>query len=279
MTPTLGNKPLSRIGYGTMRLPGIRGVPADSELACRILREAVALGTNVIDTADYYGSMLANRLIADALSPYPEHLIIATKVGVKDSAGGRPEPAATPEEIRKSVDRNLQSLRTSSLELVFLRLPGGPLGDSGVPVEQSVECLAELQAEGVVEHIGLSSATVDQIETARSVAPVEAVQNAMFLGHTESNDVLRKCTAESIPFFAYFPLGMGRLIQRTAGLEEIARVHGVSESQIALAWLLAVSPMTVPIPGTSRLEHLRENLATANLDLSPSEIDRLGTLA
>lgn len=277
--PTLGRKPLGRIGYGAMRLPGIRDVPEDMELARTLLSRAVILGANVIDTADFYGQGLANRLIAEALGPYPDNLIIATKVGVKAGAGGRPEPAATPDEIRAAVERNLETLGVQSLDLVFLRLAGGPLVDSGVPIQESLECLAALQAQGVVEHIGLSSTTAEQIEVANTVTAVDAVQNAYFIGNADSGDVLRKCSAANIPFFSYFPLGMGKLIPKNANLSLLAASHDATESQIALAWLLALSPMMVPIPGTSKLKHLEDNMAAVNVSLPPSEVATLSNVA
>lgn len=279
MSPKLGNITISRIGYGAMRLPGMRGIPENAELACHLLREAVSLGANIIDTADFYGDGLANRLIREALSPYPENLIISTKVGVKTGPGGRPEPAATPDGIRASVERNLETLGVSSLDLVFLRLPGGPLADSGVPIYESMECLAELQANGVVKHIGLSSASTEQIVAAKVVAPVDAVQNAHFVGNTESTDVVRLCAADDIPFFAYFPLGMGMLIEKKVDLGPFAAAHQSSRSQIALAWLLALSPVVIPIPGTSKIEHLRDNMVASNLVLAQSEMETLNNVA
>lgn len=279
MSPRLGNKTIGRIGYGAMRLPGIRENPENAELACDLLREAVALGVDVIDTADFYGAGLANRLISDALSPYPEHLVISTKVGVKVGSNGRPEPAATPEEIKVTVERNVEGLEVPALDLVFMRLPGGPLADSGVPLERSIECLARLQADGVIKRIGLSSASTGQIEAAKAIAPIDAVQNACFIGCGESLDVLHLCAAEGIPFFAYFPLGMGMLIQKKVDLEPLAAAHQASKSQIALAWLLALSPVVVPIPGTSKLEHLRENMASMCIELAPDEVDLLSSVA
>lgn len=279
MQPTLGKKNLGHIGFGAMRLPGIRDVPADAELAHSLLSHAVALGANVIDTADFYGSGLANRLIAEALAPHSESLTIATKVGVKAGAGGRPEPAATPEEIRKTIDRNLETLGVETLDLVFLRLAGGPLVDSGVAIEESLVCLANLQQQGLVKHIGLSSTSAEQLDKAKTVVRIEAVQNAYFIGNTESRDVLHKCSAEGIPFFSYFPLGMGKLIQQKTSLVSLAAAHNATESQIALAWLLALSPMMVPIPGTSQLKHLQENMAAVDVILSADEVAALSNVA
>jgi len=279
MQPIVGNKTINRIGFGAMRLPGIRDIPENKELAIQLLRESVSMGVNLIDTADIYGAGLANKLIAEALSPYSENIIISTKVGVKTGLDGRPEPAATPKEIRATVERDLENLNKSSLDLVFLRLAGGPLQNSGVPIEKSMECLADLQVNGLIKHIGLSSASTEQITAARSIAPIEAVQNAHFVGSRDSVDVVQFCDAEDIPFLAYFPLGMGMLIQKKIDLEPLATIHKTSTQQIALAWLLALSPMVVPIPGTSNIKHLRENVAALNLELSPNEIETLCNVA
>jgi len=258
-----------------MRLPGVGAVPENPELASGLLREAVSLGAKVIDTADFYGDGVANRLIAKALRPYPGDLIISTKVGARRGINGRPEPAATPDQIRSSVERNLQTLDLDRLDLVFLRLPGGPLADSGVPIQISMECLAGLQTDGLIKHIGLSNASTQQIRNAQAVAPIEAVQNACFVGHHQSAEVVRLCDVESIPFFAYFPLGMGTLIQEKVDLSAFAATHRASNAQIALAWLLALSPVVVPIPGTSNIEHLRENMAASKISLSKDELDVL----
>lgn len=279
MQPKLGNKVINRIGLGAMRLPGIREVPENPELAIQLLRESLSIGINLIDTADIYGTGLANRLINEALAPYSENLMVSTKVGVKTGAGGRPEAAATPDEIKDTVKRDLENLGKSSLDLVFLRLAGGPLQDSGVPIQESMECLAELQENGLVKHIGLSSASIEQIVQAGSIAKVEAVQNAHFVGSQDSVDVVQFCDAERIPFLAYFPLGMGMLIQKKVDLEPFAKAHGVSTQQIALAWLLALSPMVVPIPGTSNIEHLRENVAALDIILSQNEMEVLQNVA
>ncbi|MCB1756882.1 MAG: aldo/keto reductase [Gammaproteobacteria bacterium] len=278
MKPKLGSEIIRRIGYGAMRLPGIGKTPEDTQLACRVLQEAVDLGANVIDTAHFYGNGLANKLIADTLRPFPQKLIILTKVGVQSGPDGRPQPAATPEEIQQTVQNNLDSLGVSQLNLVFLRLPGGPLADSGVPMHESLECLAQLQEAGIIRHIGLSSASVEQITSAQAIVSVEAVQNALFVGHYESRGVVQLCHEERIPFFAYFPLGMGMLIEKKVDLSPFAEAHGATKAQIALAWLLALSPMVVPIPGTSGIDHLRENFAALDIELSSSEVEVLSKI-
>lgn len=271
----LGNIPLSRIGYGAMRLPGIRDVPRNDELAHQLLTRAVELGVNTLDTADFYGEGLANRLIADASHPYTEQLIIATKVGVKLGNNARPEPAATNEAIKRAVDNNLESLRTDSLDLVFLRLAGGPLADSGIPVQASISYLADLREQGLIKHIGLSSATPEQFEAANSVTPIEAIQNAYSLSNTNSRELLERCHDAKIPFLAYFPMAMGKLAEKKSALSKIASKHQATEAQIALAWLLKQSPMMIPIPGTAQLAHLQDNSGAQKLTLSAEDIDAL----
>lgn len=279
MQPKLGNKIIHRMGYGAMRLPGIRGTSENPELARELLHKAVALGTNLIDTAEIYGAGLANRLIAEALTPYSENLIISTKVGVKTGESGRPEPATTASEIKASIEDNLKSLQISSLDLVFLRLPGGPLPDSGAPMQEQLKCLAALQAEGIIKHIGLSSTSAEQLEIASTIIRVDAVQNALFVGNQDSVSVTQHCHEKSIPFLAYFPLGMGTMIEKKIDLEPWAAAHQATKAQIALAWLLSLSPMVVPIPGTSNITHLRENFTALDITLSQSEIDTLSKVA
>lgn len=267
----LGKNDIHRMGYGAMRLPGMRGVLENEELARSLLISAVEQGVNVIDTADYYGNGLANRLIADALHPYSESLYISTKVGAKSGENGPPIPAATTEEINLSVNRNLESLKTDVLDLVFLRLSGGPLADSGVPIQESVLALENLRKQGVIKHIGLSSVTAEQFDIAKSITNIDAVQNAYFVGHTSSKAVLDKCNSNNIPFFAYFPLGMGKLSENEA-VRNIAVKYNITTSKVALAWLLQLSPVMVPIPGTSSLKHLSENITAAELNLEPEDV-------
>jgi len=252
-----------------MRLPGIAGNPDDEDKAKTILNKAVELGVTVIDTADFYGPQLANKHIAGALSPYNDNLILCTKVGVKGTDKG-PVGAATRKEIRESVNRNLNSLRVESLDVVFLRLPGGPLKDTGVPLEESISELAELKNKKIVKHVGLSSASVSQIETASNIVDIAAVQNSFCIGNVGSQPVVDFCNAQQIMFMPYFPLNMGKLSTNSA-LLSIARKHSVTESQIALAWLLSKSPTMVPIPGTSQISHLEENVAAESIVLSKDE--------
>lgn len=274
----LGTNDIYRLGYGAMRLPGMRGIPENKELARNLLTSVVEQGVNVIDTADYYGNGLANRLIADALHPYSDSLIISTKVGAKSGESGPPVPAATTEEINASVNRNLVSLKTDVLDLVFLRLSGGPLADSGVPIEESVLALENLRKKGIIKHIGLSSVTAEQFDIASSITNIDAVQNAYFIGHTSSKTVLDKCNSNNIPFLAYFPLGMGKLSENET-VKNIATKYNTTVSKVALAWLLHLSPVMVPIPGTSNLKHLNENSTVAELSLEPEDMAILSNIA
>jgi pyridoxine 4-dehydrogenase len=274
---TLGPKNIHRIGYGAMRLPGMRDIPRNDELAIQLLQQSVELGVNIIDSADFYGDGLANQLIADALSPYSDDLILSTKVGVKSDANGAHIPAATAGEIQASIERNLESLRTDSLDIVFLRLAGGPLADSGVPIEESLSALEKLKRDGLIKHIGLSSVTSEQLDTASTAYSIDAVQNAYFIGHTHSRKVLEMCAARHIPFLAYFPLGMGKLSENQT-VKQLAAAYQVSEAKLALAWLLQLSPVMVPIPGTANPEHLKDNLTATDLVLKDSDVELLNNI-
>lgn len=249
----------------------MRGIPKNEELARNLLISTVEQGVNVIDTADFYGDGLANRLIADALHPYSENLFISTKVGVKSGENGRPIPAATTDEINSTVNRNLESLKTNVLDLVFLRLAGGPLADSGVPIQESILALENLRKKGVIKHIGLSSVTAEQFDIANSITNIDAVQNAYFVGHSLSKAVLDKCEDKNIPFFAYFPLGMGKLSENE-DVNTIAAKYNTTASKVALAWLLHLSPVMVPIPGTSSIKHLSENITATELNLEQEDM-------
>ncbi|KJY83984.1 hypothetical protein TW81_06575 [Vibrio galatheae] len=275
MQPKLGNKLIGRIGYGAMRLPGLRGNTADPQRAHDLLLESQKLGINLIASAFFYGDGLANKLIAESLHPYSDQIIISTKVGVKIGQGGRPEVAAKADEIKTSIDDNLKSLKVTSLDLVFLRLPGGPLRDEGIPMEESLQCLAKLKAEGIIKHIGLSCASLEQLKAAQKIVAIDAVQNAMFVGNLSSLDVVKYCDENQIPFFAYFPLGMGKLIDEKVDLTPIAEANGVTKAQIALAWLLSLSAMVIPIPGTSNVSHLKENVSALDIQLDKEVVESL----
>lgn len=277
-----GDTKINRVAYGALRLPALQTTDGNSLAQSRLLlQRAVKLGVNLIDTADFYGPYVANRLIAEALYPYPSNLVIATKVGVRVGKDNKPEPAARPEDIRTVCKDNLKRLRLSQLDLVFLRLPGGPLVDSGVPLSESLGALVELRAEGKVHHIGLSSATAEQLSEARAITTIAAVQNLFNLGNQGSADVLDICTREGIVFMPYFPLEMGKFAGKETSsgiLQTIAQSQQATIAQVILAWLLARSAMIVVIPGTSSSRHLEENVAAASLQLSASDFQALQQL-
>lgn len=273
-----GDLPVQRIGYGAMRLAGPRawGPSVDDATASGVLRRALALGVTLFDTADFYGPHVVNGRIAAALSPYPDGFVLSTKVGVRRGPDASWRPAARPEQVRANVEANLLRLKCSSLDLVHLRMGDGTvLPDSGVPMAESLGVLAELQAAGTVRHIGLSSVSVEQVVQARSIVRVASVQNLYNVADRRSQAVLDLCTREGIVFMAYFPLAMGRLATGDGPLAAIAERHGATPAQIALAWLLAVSPVVVPIPGTTSIAPLEENVAAAALPLDGDEVEAL----
>lgn len=261
-----------------MRLVGPRawGSLSDASQAAPLLRRAVLLGVNLIDTADFYGPHIVNQIIADALTPYRSGIVLSTKVGVRRGEDASWQPAARPEEIRADVEANLIRLRVERLDLVHLRMGDGQvLAHSGVPLAESLGVLIELQVEGRVRHIGLSSVSVEQVEEARGITQVAAVQNLYNLTDRRSQDVLDLCTREEIAFLPYFPLGMGNFATAEGLLLTVAEHHRATPAQVALAWLLAVSPVIILIPGTSSIVHLEENIAAATLQLDAEEIEAL----
>ena len=282
-TIRLGDLEVQRLGYGAMRLPGkdVWGEPADPEGARKLLRRAVELGINFIDTAWFYGPFVSNRLIAEALHPYPKHLIIATKLGGKRLPNKGWAPAARPEELRKGAEDDLRTLRLERLDVVHLRyMPG-----SRVPLMESFDALLAMQAEGKIRHLALSNVNAREIEQVLQRAPIVAVQNMFNVSggggmlakttHAEVESpeaVLELCAARGIAYLPFFPLAVGNVGQQKPVLATIAQEHGASPSQIALAWLLARSPVMLPIPGTSSLAHLEENWDARRIALSPEEM-------
>ncbi|NML53645.1 oxidoreductase [Streptomyces sp. R302] len=271
-----GDLTVNRLGYGTMRLtgPGIWGDPADPAEAVRVLRRAVELGVNFIDTADSYGPYTADHLIRRALHPYPDDLVIATKVGLVRPGPDDWRPVGRPEYLRQQVELNLRHLGLDTLPLLQLHRI-----DPAVPLEDQVGELAELRAEGKIRHIGLSEVTVEEVEKARAVAPIVSVQNLYNLAERKYEDVLRYAEHHDLAFIAWFPLAMGQLASDRAvpaGAPEAADAdrsparedHGATPAQLALAWLLRHSPALLPIPGTSSVRHLEENMASAAIRLS-----------
>jgi pyridoxine 4-dehydrogenase len=257
-----GELSVNRLGFGAMRLPGIWGEPEAATDAHRLLRRAIELGVNFIDTAHAYG--VSERRIGEALHPYPKNLVVATKSGL-----GRRGPDGRPETIRGQVERSLQLLRVERIDLLQLHTI-----DPAVPIEESVGAIGEFQDGGKVRLIGVSNVSVEELERARSVTRIASVQNRYSLGDRSSEDVLAVCERDTIAFLPYFPLGAGALA-RARELQDVAKAHRATPAQVALAWLLQRSPVMLPIPGTSSLAHLEENVAAAGLRLSEEEFRRL----
>ena len=286
-TLRLGDLEVQRLGYGAMRLPGkdVWGEPDDPDRARKVLRRAVELGIDFIDTAWFYGPFVSNRLIFEALHPYPRDLVIATKLGGKRLPDKGWAPAARPDELRRGAEDDLRTLGLERLDVVHLRF----MPRSGVPLMESLDALLALQAEGKIRHLALSCVDARQLEAVLARTPVVAVQN-MFsaaggggarakFSHSEVDApeaVLELCTARGIAYIPFFPLAIGNIAGEKPALAAIAERHGASPSQIALAWLLARSPVMLPIPGTSSLAHLEENWAARRIALSPDEIAAIG---
>jgi pyridoxine 4-dehydrogenase len=264
-----------RLGYGAMRITGdgIWGPPADPEGAKAVLRRAVELGVNFIDTASSYGPAVSEELIAEALHPYPGGLVIATKGGLTRPGPSQWEPDCRPEYLRETCEESLQRLRVERIDLYQLHTV-----DPNVPLEESVGALAELRDEGKIGHIGISNVNLEQLERAREVTPVVSVQNRYSINARNSDPLLDACERDGIAFIPWFPLGSGGLATDGA-ISRIAQAHDASPFQVALAWLLARSPVMLPIPGTSSVEHLEENVAAASLRLSEQEFEELSALA
>jgi pyridoxine 4-dehydrogenase len=271
-----GDLEVRRLGFGAMRLtgPGIWGPPSDPEAARAVLRRVVELGVNLIDTADSYGPEVSENLIAEALHPYPDGLVIATKGGLRRTGPGRWPRDARPERLKECCEGSLRRLRLDRIDLYQLHSP-----DRKVPLEDSLGALKELQDEGKVRHIGVSNVSVEELERARQVVEVVTVQNRYNVADRHSEDVLEACERDGIGFIPWFPLDTGDLARPGGPLDEVARAHDATPGQVALAWLLARSPTMLPIPGTSSIEHLEENVAAADLRLSDDEVDLIGEAA
>lgn len=270
---------LTRVGYGAMQLAGphVFGPPADREEAIAVLREAVDLGINHIDTSDYYGPHITNQIIRDALHPYPEDLRIVTKVGARRDAEGAWLQALAPAELRQAVLENLENLGVEALDVVNLRVGGL---DSPTPgsLAEPFAALAKMQQEGLIRHLGVSTVTAEQIAEARSIAPIVCVQNFYNLAHRVDDPVIDSLAEQRIAFVPYFPLGGFSPLQSTE-LDSVARRLQTSPMSVALAWLLRRSPNILLIPGTSSVAHLRENIAGAALELPPDALEELDAIA
>jgi aryl-alcohol dehydrogenase-like predicted oxidoreductase len=266
---TLGGDPtVNRFGFGAMRItgPGIWGPPGDEEAARRLLRRVVQLGVNFIDTADAYGPGDSERLIGEALYPYPRGLVIATKGGITRQGPDQWAPVGRPEYLRQQVEMSLRRLRLERIDLYQLHRI-----DPHVPVEESLGALQDFQRAGKIRHIGLSEVTPEEIERVRRTVPIVSVQNLYNLSDRNHEPTLEYCERHRIAFIPWFPVAAGKLATPGGALDEAAKRHGVTVAQLSLAWLLHRSPLMMPIPGTSSIAHLEENAAAAGLRLDASE--------
>jgi pyridoxine 4-dehydrogenase len=271
-TVRVGDLTVNRMGFGAMRLtgPGVIGPPDDPENALAVLRRAVELGVTFIDTADSYGPWVNELQIAEALHPYPEGLLIATKGGLLHERRGEWRQDGRPQTLRASCESSLDRLRLQRIDLYQLHSV-----DPTVPIEESVGALAELQQEGKIRHIGLSNVDTRQLARARRVAPIVSVQNRYSVADRPWEGMVDTCERERIAFLPWFPLGFGELARSRGRLGEVASNHGATAAQIAIAWLLRRSPVMLPIPGTSSLAHLEEDIAAAGIELTDAEFAEL----
>ncbi|MFJ3762659.1 aldo/keto reductase [Streptomyces sp. NPDC090080] len=264
-----GDLPVHRLGFGTMRLtgPGVWGEPADPAEAVRVLRRAVELGVNFIDTADSYGPFVSEKLIAEALHPYPDDLVIATKGGFTRQGPDLWAPVGRPEYLRQQTELSLRHLRVECIDLYQLHRI-----DAKVPLEDQIGELALLQDEGKIRHIGLSEVDVEQIEAAREIAPIVSVQNRYNVAERSAEPVVEFAEKERLAFIPWFPMSTGRLAAPGGPLARISEEMGASPGQLALAWLLHRTPVMLPIPGTAQVTHVEENIAAAKIGLSDDQV-------
>jgi len=275
----LGDRHVNRMGYGAMQLsgPGIFGPPKDHDQAIAVLREAIASGANHIDTSDYYGPHITNRIIREALSPYPGDLVLVTKLGARRGEDASWLPWNKPDELAQGLRDNLRNLGVEAMEVVNLRIMGDGHGPSEGSIGNQVKAMAELQRQGLVRHIGLSNVTRRQIEEAQAIAPVVCVQNHYNLVHREDDELIDWLAGQGIAYVPFFPLGGFSPLQ-SDDLAAISAELDATPMQVALAWLLQRSPNILLIPGTSSVAHLRENLAAAELELPDAALERLNRL-
>src|SRR6266705_3148829 len=277
MTFKLGDDlTVNRLGFGAMRITGegIWGWPPDRQNALKVLRRAVELGVNLIDTADAYGPDTSELLIAEALHPYPNGLVIATKGGLTRPGPGNWVPNCRPEHLKQALEGSLKRLRLERIDLYQLHTV-----DSKVPIEESVGALKQMQDAGKIRHIGLSNVDPEEIARARKIVPIVSVQNRYNIEDRQSENVLRVCEKENLGFLPWFPIGGGGGLKPENPLNAAAKAHGVSVVQAALAWLLERSHVMLPIPGTSSVAHLEENVAAAKFKLTPEEWKAIDALA
>jgi pyridoxine 4-dehydrogenase len=264
-----GELEVHRLGFGAMRITGegVWGPPSDREAAKQVLRRAVELGVDLMDTADSYGPNVSEELIAEALHPYPEGLVIATKGGHVRPGPGQWVPDGRPEHLRAALEGSLSRLRLERIDLYQLHKP-----DPKVPFEESVGALAEWRREGLIRLVGLSNVTVEQLEAARKITEIASVQNRYNLADRASQPVLERCQELGIAFIPWYPINTGRL---EGAVQRVAARHGATPAQVALAWLLESSPVHLPIPGTSKVTHLEENVAATELALDDEDMQAL----
>lgn len=267
-----GDLTVNRLGYGVMQLPGagVWGESRDPQNAVKVLRRAVELGVTLIDTADAYGPEVADLLIKEALHPYADDLVIATKVGFTRQGPNQWIPVGRPEYLRQQVELSLRHLGLERIDLLQLHRI-----DPTVALEDQLGELVALQAEGKIRHLGLSEVSVDELAAAQKLATIVSVQNLFNLAHRDAEPLLETATANDIAFIPWFPLATGKLAQPGGPLDALAKKHDASPSQLALAWLLKRSPVLLPIPGTSSLDHLADNVAAAALELTDDEFTEL----
>lgn len=270
-----GTTRVTRLGYGAMQItgPGVWGEPRDRAEALRVLRRAVELGVDFIDTADSYGPFISEQLIREALHPYPEGLVIATKAGLARTGPGQWHPVGRPEYLRQQVELSLRNLGLDRIELLQLHRI-----DPKVPIAEQVGELEKLRQEGKIHHIGLSEVSVEDLQEAQKNAPIVSVQNLYNLANRQSEALLDHVEANDIAFIPWFPLATGDLARRDGSLQRIATEIGATPSQLALAWLLKRSPVMLPIPGTASVAHLEENLAAAEIELTDEQFEALAAV-
>jgi len=270
-TIRIGELTVNRLGFGAMRVcgPQIWGPPGDRGNALKVLQRAYELGHNFFDTADSYGPDVSEILIAEALHPYPKELVIGTKGGLTRPSRHRWDENGRPEHLRRAVDGSLKRLRLERIDLYQFHAP-----DPRVPYAESIGTLAELQRAGKIRHLGVSNVTVKQLEEARRIAPIVSVQNEYNIENRESDGVLAACEKANIAFLPWYPLGAGRAL-RSARVNRVAAGLGATPAQVAIAWLLARSPVMLPIPGTRSIAHLEENAAAGRLVLSAEDLSAL----
>jgi len=263
-----GDLPVHRLGYGAMRITGkgIWGEPKEPETAKKVLQRAVELGVNFVDTADSYGPEVSERLIGEALAPYPKGVIIATKAGLTRQGPDKWLPVARPEYLNQQVEMSLRRLKTERLDLWQLHRI-----DPKTPLEDSLGVIKRLQEQGKIRHVGLSEVKVPEIDQARKILDIVSVQNLYNLSDRQHEDVVDYCEKHKLAFIPWFPVAAGKLARPGGKLDQAAKRHDVTVSQLSIAWLLFRSPVILPIPGTSSIEHLEENIASANVKLTEAE--------